>query len=229
MRPPAAALALLALAALVTLATGSAGADHASTSIGLLAIDARTEGNTATDLGRLDGCAESSVDGLITVDYVVDAVPGDRPLIGFEAEIRYNPRILEVVAVQTAFLLAAEGSFAPFAGLSDSLPDSDGVYRITVLDTASQTFPEANVESGPGVLARITFRGKVKGVSPLAVGFERKPDLLYPLVVDTQNEVIQVDHLGGAVVSVGRDCPRGWQKPRISQLPSVSKLVHPSR
>jgi len=206
-------------------AAPSAAADHSLSSIDLLAIDARTEGNSATALGPLDGCASAAVGGLVTVDYVVAAVPQDRPLIGFEAEIQYDRRVLEVVSVQSDLLLAAEGQFDPFVGLSDPLPDSDGAYRISVLDVASVTSPEANVERGPGVLARLTFRVKANGISRINVRYDLKRDLLlYPIVLDTQNEVIQIDHLGSAVVAAGKQCPPGLSDPRIRELPSIAGI-----
>ena len=220
------ALLLLAAASLLALNASSSEADHSSSTIGLLAIDALPQDNAATRLGRLDGCASANVGEFVTVDYVVNEVPRDRPLIGFEAEIRYNPRLLEVVDAETDHLLAAEGQFEPFDALTDPLPDSDGVLRIGVLDIASQTYPQANVESGPGVLARITFRARANGISSISIGFDRLPALVYPLLQDTQNETIIVDRLGSASILIGRDCPKGWRNPRIRELPPVETLFH---
>jgi cohesin domain-containing protein len=206
-------------------ATRSAEANHSASSIDLLAIDAQPEGNVATALGPLDGCSSAAVGGLVTVDFIVADVPQDRPLIGFEAEIHYDRRLLEVVSVQSDLLLAAEGEFEPFIGLSDPLPDRDSVYRISVLDTASVTSPEANVERGPGVLARLTFRTLAKGVSRISIGYNLRGDfLLYPLNLDTQNEVIQIDHLGSAAVVSGKECPAGFNSPRIRPLPSIAQI-----
>jgi hypothetical protein len=225
MRAWAVALLILAGSAVVALGASQSAANHSSSTIGLLAIDALPQDNTATSLERIDGCAASSVGGLVIVDYVVNAVPIDRPLIGFEAEIRYDSRLLQVVDVESDFLIAAEGQYQPFDGLSDPLPDSDGKLRIVVLDIASETFPQANVESGPGVLSRVTFRARAKGISRISIGFDRAPDLLYPLVQDTQNETIGVDRLGSASIAIGRNCPKPRQNPRIREIPSVSTLT----
>ena len=222
-------LLLLAVTAVAAFSADSSEADHASSTIGLLAIDALPHGNTATSLGPIDGCASVGVGGLVTVDYLVNEVPTDRSLIAFEADILYNQKLLEVVGVENDFLLGAEGEFQPFEGLSDPLPDSDGVLRIVVLDTASETFPQANVESGPGVLSRITFRAKATGVSRISVGFHRQPALLYPLLQDTLNETIAVDRLGSASVVVGGECPKRLHDPRLRDLPPVDRLLHEPR
>ena len=199
-------------------------ASQSTSTIGLLAIDANTNGNTATSLGAVDGCARVEPGSTIDVDYVVDAIPQDRPMIGFEAEIRYDPGLLEAVAIDNQLLLAAVGTYSPLASLSDALPDSDGKLRISVLDTASSTDPEANVESGPGVLARITFRAKATGLSTLTIGLEKEP-LLYPLVLDTQDEMILADRIGGASVAIGRDCPPEAVQPQITDLGPTNEEI----
>jgi hypothetical protein len=196
---------------------------HSASTIGLLAIDADPNGNTATSLGAVDGCARVEPGSTIDVDYVVDAIPQDRPMIGFEAEIRYDPGLLEAIKVDSNLLIAAVGTYSPLA-LSDALPDSDGKLRISVLDTASSTDPEANVERGPGVLVRVTFRAKATGLSTLTIGLEKEP-LLYPLVLDTQDEMILADRIGGASVAIGRDCPPEAIQPQITDLGPTNQEI----
>jgi hypothetical protein len=222
---PARFILSLAAGALAVSSFAPVLAEHSTSSVALLAIDARPADNTATRLGRLDGCTSVAPGSLVTVDYVTTGIPEDRPLIGFEVEIQYNYRLLEVVAVDNEFLLAAEGEFEPIEFLSDDLPDSDGVLRVVVLDLASNTSPPLNVESGPGVLSRITFRAKARGVSTLSIGFRTKPDLLYPLLLDTQGEVMEIEALGTAYVVSGRPCPKVWPKPRILTLPPIEELT----
>jgi hypothetical protein len=217
----------------IALAT-PARAEHSNSTVPLLAIDARPSGNTATELGRLDGCTSVEPGGLVTVDYITTGIPHDRPLIAFQVAIQYNHRLLEAVAVDNHFLLASEGEFHPFTFLSDDLPDSDGELNIAVVDFASSTFPEANVESGRGVLSRVTFRARMRGASTLSIGFHTHPDLLYPLLQDTQNETILVSSLGRAWVVIGRDCPKALQKPLITAPPPIGRIserigVHTAR
>ena len=58
-------------------------ATHSSSTIGLLALDPNVQGNTATSIGPIEGCARVETGAKIDVDYVVDSVPEDRPIIAF--------------------------------------------------------------------------------------------------------------------------------------------------
>ena len=218
-----AALAFVVLSCALTASVEQALATHSDSMIGLIAIDADPQGNAATSLGPLNGCSRAETGDQLDVDLVVDAVPGDRPMIGFEAEIRYDPQRLEVVAVYYDLLLAAAGAYRPVAGLTDGVPDSDGNFRLSVLDAASTTDPEANVERGAGVLARITFRAKAAGVSEVTIGVQGPG--LYPRVQDTQNELILADRAGSISVAVGKDCSPQAREPKITDLAEVNEQI----
>jgi hypothetical protein len=207
-------------------------ADHSPNLIGLLAIDANSSGNTATSIGPLDGCARVEPGARIDVDYVVDAIPDDRPMIAFQVEIRYNPALLEVVAVDYDMMLAAVGTYQPFGGgdLTDALPDTDGSYNLVVLDMASQSnLPEqgtveANVERGKGTIARLTFQGKGSGVGEVTIGYDPAGGA-YPLTQDTMNETVIADRIGGASVAVGQDCPPEAIAPKILDAPNTEEEI----
>ena len=220
----AAAIALVILSLALTAREGPALATHSSSTIGLLAIDANPEGNAATSLGPVNGCSRVETGAQLDVDYVVDSIPQDRPMIAFEAEIRYDPQLLEVVAGDYDFLLAAVGAYRPVTGLTDELPDSDGNFRLSVLDAASTTDPEANVETGAGVLARITFRAKAAGVSEVAIGVQQEPGL-YPLVQDTKNESVLADRAGSISLAVGEDCSPQAAEPKVTDLADVNERI----
>ncbi len=218
------------LLALLTLATGfvvalqTASAEEPAPSIGLIALDPVTAGNGATQLGPRDGCRRVERGAFTDVDLVVDSIPETRPAIAFQVDVKYDPRTLEVTGYDVAFLLASVGAYEPFPGLSDPLPDRDGSFRVSVLDIESRTDPPANVESGAGVLARISFRAKAEGTSRLTVDFNPRVGI-YPAVQDIQNQTIEVNSLGGAALSVGRDCPPGAMKLRTADLPSFDQLL----
>ncbi len=220
----AVAVALALLVSAPAEGWGAAPATHSNSAIGLLAIDSSPQGNTATSLGQIDGCARLEVGSRLTVDYVVDAIPQDRPMVGFEVEIRYDPRLLEADEVDSGFLLAAVGSYSPFTGLSDELPDSDGQLRISALDLASSNDPKANVESGAGVLSRISFRAKAQGIGQVAIASDQEPQL-YPLILDTQDEMILANRLGTASVAVGQDCPPQLAQPQIADLAATNATI----
>ena len=221
---PTVALALALAFSALTRAEGDAAPalTHSSSTIALLGIDADIRGNAATSVPSIDGCAPIQVGSQYAVDYVVGSIPPDRPIIGFEVEVRYNPDLLEAIQVDHRLLLAAAGTYSPLTGLSDALPDSDGKLRISVLDTASSTEPEANVETGPGVLARITFRAKATGISEVAIGVETDP-LLYPLVLDTRDEMILVDKIANASLAIGQDCPPETIQPEVVDLGATNQ------
>ncbi len=219
----AAALTLSA----IFLAGMSAAADHSASVINLVALDVVSQGNTATTLGNLDGCVRVEVGSTAVVDLVVDAVPQDRPVIAFQVDVKYNPALLQVTAVNNDLLLAAVGSYSGFGGLTDALPDSDGSFRTSLLDTESRTAPEANVERGPGVLSRITFRAKANGSSPLTIGVDAATGD-YPALQDTRNETINVSSIGAASIFIGQDCTAAAQQPQIAGIPPIEELFTPA-
>ncbi len=202
---------------------GLASLAHAQdgSTIELVAIDADISGNDATTLGALDGCLSIEPDETATVDLVVDAVPEDRAMIGFQIEVTYDPTILEAIDAENAFLLAAEGAYQPIEGLSDPLPDSDGHLLIVVADAASDVEAGTSIETGEGVISRVTFRPISSGISTVGIGFD--PPDTYPAIIDPLNTTVQVDNIGSARIAVGEDCPAD-SDPEITPLPSLDLL-----
>lgn len=191
--------------------------------IDIVAVDAITDGNGATTLGPLDGCVEVELGDEFDLDVVVDAVPEDRPLIGFEYNITYDEELLEVTVVDFDYLLGAEGTFQPFPGLTDETPDTDGTFLVSVLDAASDVRTDEHMETGPGVLTRITFRALDSGSSEVGVSFI-PPNRAYPVILSTDNEPTQVDAIGAVTVAAGEACPADAE-PLIEDLPPISDLV----
>jgi len=191
-----------------------------------IAIDANPAGNTATSLGTIDGCARVEPGAEIAVDVVVDAIPEDRRMIAFETRVTYDPALLEVVANNyDDFLLAAEGTYQPFAHqeLNDTLPDSDGTFITAVVDLASNDTPGSSTEAGPGVLNRVTFKAKAAGVSRIGIDFNPEQQV-YPLVVDQRNNEISIGQRGSAAIAVGQECPADAVQPVFEPLPPIEEL-----
>ena len=205
---------------MLALAT-DAGAQSSDTAH-LVAVDADITGNTATSLGPLNACTRVDAGGTVKLDLVVDAVPASRPLIAYQINVEYDPNLLEVTAADNEFLLGAKGAYEPFEGLSDPLPDRDGNYLIIIADIGSQ--PDLNnIESGPGVLTRLTFKGKGQGLSTVAPVFN--PPDEYPALIDMQNTTIGVDSIGAASVAVGQVCPGPIEAtPVITELPPIDQI-----
>lgn len=191
--------------------------------IELLAVDAVIDGNEATSLGELDGCVEADVDSEVSVDVIVNEIPEDRPMGGFQYNLGYDPEVLELTEFDYEFLLAAEGTFEPFDGLSEPLPDSDGSFVGGVADLASNADIEpVNMETGAGVLARYTFKTLAVGTSEVGIDFE-PGDLDYPTIIAPDNEPTSVENIGAVTVAVGEPCPADAE-PKITPIPSYAEL-----
>lgn len=216
-------ISLVLLAGLTSAALFSGASAQSGGTIRIIAIDAVTSGNTATSLGALNACVRAEAGQNVTVDLVVDAVPEDRGMIGFEIAIVYTAANLQVNASDSQFLLAAEPPYQPFEGLNDPVPDTDGQYQISVVDLQSNSTPGSNIESGPGVLARITLEAKGTGLATVGPGFN--PPNLYPTVLDQNNETIGVDTIGTATIAVGQDCPVPPEAtPEVTSLPPITEV-----
>lgn len=216
-------LVLAALLGAVILASSVSAQSTATAKI--VAVDADTTGNAATTLGPLNSCVRAEPGATVSVDLVVDSVPADRGIIGFQISVRYDPAILTLTAVNNEFLLAAKGTYEPFEGLSDPLPDSTGDYKVLVADLASNP-PTDNIESGPGVLSRLTFTARAAGVSTVAPSFNPDdPANDYPAIIDNQNTTIGIDTIGTASIAVGRDCQAPPEAtPVIVPLPPIDSI-----
>lgn len=202
-------VAVLVAALVAPLAILYGAGAQAGPAINLIAVDADPQGNTATSLGPLNACTRAEPGATVTVDVVVDAVPGpptQNGIVGFELYIDYPADLVSVTAVDHEFLLGAVGTYAPFEGLSDPLPDSDGRYYLAIADLATND-PDngSNVEEGPGVLARLTLTAKAAGIAGVSVVFQ--PPDIYPTVLNNQNVTLDVQNLAAAQIAIGQDCP----------------------
>lgn len=213
----AAVVTIVVLGGLIVASDGVSAEPQSS--IQLVAMDADPVGNTATSLGHVDPCGRVEPGSEVTVDLVVDSVPEDRPFLGFQIEVVYEPAVLEVTGVGYDYLLAANGSFQPFDGLSDPLPDTDGSFKMIIADLASVP-PADNMETGKGVLSRLTFSAKATGTSTVAPGYD--PPDVYPALIDGTNSTIEVRTIAGIEVAVGEDCPPGQTEIEPTELPPLS-------
>ena len=193
--------------------------------INLVAVDANPDGNTKTSLGPRDTCVRTEPGSKVSVDVTVDSVPADRPAIGMQLNVHYDPNLLQVTDVNNEMLLSANGSYQPFEGLGDSLPDSDGNLLIEMADLASNEGGQnANTETGAGALSRVTFEAKAAGESNISLGFVGGDE--YPALIDTNNETIGVNQLASALIEVGQDCPSS-PPPQVqpSPLPPIEQVI----
>lgn len=193
-------LAALLSAALLTMiaAALTQAAPHQAanqSTIDFMGLDTDVTGNTATSLGSLDTCLQTSAGGTFQVDLLVDAIPPDRPMTAFGLELIYDPDLISVEGWDPNFLLAAGGDYQPFDS-SDPTPDNDGLFIIAILDTSGFN------ETGPGVLARFTLKALKDGVSTLSLSTQINDGVL-----DDASIPVLAQTIGTATVMAGQPCP----------------------
>lgn len=157
-------------------------------------IDVEPSGNTATSLQSVDSCIEKSgASAPFDVDIYLRGLPEDRPLAAFSFQLLYDGSVLTVEQQRSdLFLAAVPGS--NLVDLSDSTPDSDGLYSVGVVD-----FSEGTAESGQGILMRFTFGVAGPGTTTLTLQGSALRDHL--------NQPIPVDEVNEARVAVDQSCP----------------------
>jgi len=176
-----------------------------------MSVDMDPSGNTATSIGPREFCArinrngamdadEDTVDGL-TIDVTAgpEGIPADNPMIGFTLALSYDAGLADIVAEDIRFLLASVPG-SEVLGVSDDLPDNDGVFNSTALDlTAGRT-----ADSGPGVLTRIT-------IVPVAAAAAGIHDLVLvdgaAAHVNAQNVGAAPEALNHGMLAVDVECP----------------------
>ncbi len=183
---------LAAIAVAMGLLSDSASAGTAS-SIDNLLFDVDPSDNTATSIGPVETCLDTSPNRPIVVDAVTgpQGLPESYLMAGFQFEVKYDPAVLQLLDVDVNFLLAAAPNTYLF-DLSDPLPDPDGKHLVAAADFSG------NNENGPGTLARLAFRTVGTGSSLITF-----TDPIIAQASRLSPPVLPVDHIGMAVITVG--------------------------
>ena len=150
-------LASLSLAGAVSLAAVLGGETAAQGPV-TMGVDADPTDNTAISLGPIDSCVSVSKGDTFEVDLFITNVAD---LVAWEAYFEYDMTVVNVVGRDVMMFQAKEPGSRVF-DLSETLPDIDGRYRMSVVDMAESSASE----SGSGVLGRLTLRAVGAGVSP---------------------------------------------------------------
>lgn len=169
-----------------------------------ISIDADPSGNTATNLGDIDACREVAVGEQFDIDLTIENISS---LAAFSITLTYEEGSLEV-AGQDVDLFLGSAPTSDVADNSDSFPDSDGIYEVRAFELSSD--PDA-IESGSGVLARISLVAASSGVSTLSV----KVPSIGPILTDGDGDALEpADEFGvwlgdvsDAQIAIDEECP----------------------
>jgi hypothetical protein len=176
-------------------------------------IDAGIEGNAPDAPGETQDCVSVPVGAAFQVDVIILDVTD---LLAWEVNLEYDPTLLTVTEHDVKLFQSANNGSAPI-DISSRLPDTSGFHTLSAFESSD---PPA-VDSGSGVLARVTLETLAEGESELQVGSrdineDGKQDR-GTLIKNVDNEVIG-DETGdeffdgettGAMVAIGKDCPAG--------------------
>jgi hypothetical protein len=151
-----------------------------------LGIDADPAGNDATTLGPINPCISVRTGDTFTIDIFIQDV---KDLLAWELYVGYDPAIVEISKRDVRLFQAANSGSAVF-DVSETLPDSDGLYRLAAADTSDPPMPD----SGSGVLARLTLKAVAAGISPVELARRDLDDDgrfdLGPFLRDVQGKII---------------------------------------
>jgi hypothetical protein len=200
------ALAILAL--LVSAAALHVGAGDSAAADPSLAIDAGTQGNTATSVGTIENCIAVKTGDEFQVDVVVQNISN---LLAWEIHLGYDPAVVEVTD-QNVKLFQQANAGSSVIDVSGHVPDDSGVHTLSAFDSSDPATPD----SGSGILSRVTFKALGPGTSPVRFG-ANDPNGNGTLLRDTNGHLI--GNLNGdgffdgaqqdAQVAVDGSCPAG--------------------
>jgi hypothetical protein len=202
----------------------------------VVGIDTDTTGNTATTLGTIDPCIQTTAGSTVTVDAFVTNIPpysdGGTPgdpnddsggIIGWQFVLQYDETPLTMSTENQNFLLYSNaGSGSPFS-VSEPLPDTDNSdsWLSSSLDIGTGV-----PESGSGVLARLEI--VVDAAAPNGQ-YNLIMDVTNVAILDVQGEAFVPHSLGHAAIAVGQSCgPIVTPSPPPSPSPTPSPTPTPS-
>ena len=201
---PAAAIAALIACLVALFAAASHTAAVAPGQVDLVAIDVDPAGNAPNGpLGPVDTCREVRVGETFEIDVVIDSVPEDSPLLGFQFTLLYEYTAFRVVDADKARMLHAGDGSGPFFDFGDDIPNTDGTYQVALADFGSG---DGSAETGEGVLVSITLEPVRPGTFALSLlNVTIGVDPPRPPESDNPDE-IEVGTTGSVTIGVEEPC-----------------------
>ena len=196
-------------------------------------FDADPTGNSATSLGTIDACRAVGPGETFQVDVWVRDIPAPvgftNGVIGFAFNVLFDPAVVHMTGFDRDQLLAAGGPISPFeiidanfegpGGNPDPLPATTGNFRIDLVDLSNQ-----NIESGSGVLARLTFQAVGAGRTTLQL-VDQLDNADVPLIQAAEAAIYPISTVQEVVLSVGTQCqvqpPRPPSNPHANAQPTI--------
>jgi hypothetical protein len=208
--PLIAAMSLLVIAATLSTATSTeAGSDEPA-----LAIDVGTEGNSASDTGEIEDCISVGTGDTFEIDVLVLDITD---LLAWEVHLDYDAAVLTVINHDVKLFQGANTGSSPI-DISARLPDDSGFHTLSAFESSDPP----RVDSGSGVLARVTLEATAEGETDLAIGqrdinddgtLDRGTlmrDVDANVIGDTDGDNYFDGDVSNAIVVVGDDCPSGY-------------------
>jgi len=138
-----------------------------ATTIGIDADPTQSPANTATSLGSIEACISVATNDTFTIDiFITDVID----LLAWGTYLQYDGSMVNVTAINVQMFQAANPGSSVF-NVSDSTPDSDGLYYAGAAELA-----EGKEDSGSGVLARLTLRAVGPGISSASLVWSELKD-----------------------------------------------------
>ncbi|MDO8616213.1 MAG: cohesin domain-containing protein [Dehalococcoidia bacterium] len=196
---------------------GFQAAAQSSPSVGL---DLDPEGDSAAFVAAIDSCVSVEKGEAFDVDVYVKDVSN---LLAWEVYFRYDQSRLEILRADVRMFLRNQAG-SNVVSVSDPLPNKTGLYRIAAADIAS---PSA-LESGSGILTRVTLEAKESGTTPISLPhldfngddvYDLGPRLIGPGgtdIDDADGDGLLDGQIDSARVVVGSSCAAA---PEVSPTP----------
>jgi hypothetical protein len=196
---------------------------HGAAQINILAIDtdpSSAPANTAISLGTIETCKSfaTAANQTFDIDVVVDSVPSPG-VAAAGITLLYNPAVLKVLAVDDHQMLLQAPPMGFIINYGEATPDNNGMFEIDPVNFSG------GLETGAGVLTRITMQVVGTGVSTLDITQQSSGGLGNPQVLDAAANKYSLGTVQGAGVGVGSPCPA---PPVIMPTPTVPPTPVPS-
>ena len=163
-----------------------------------IGLDPEPSDNTPLSVGTIETCKEVTANDAFDADVVVDGIPEDRPMQGFQVDLVYDSALFTVLGVDANVMLGADPGSRVLEELTEDTPSDDGRFTIAAADFGSD-----RGETGSGVLARLTLQ-----VKPAAPAGTTTPLRLEEIeIVDDNVLTIEADEVKVTQIAIGTACP----------------------